>query len=150
MGSAGKIIEFSLSSFFPQKYQKNPQIQSAVRVFNFFHFFFFFVSLLLRLSLFDNSGIIMRKTVKRESEAPGGSGGKREADDEPERLRSVKKEKQRKTGADFVRPDEPPPTQEEEQGISDRRILRSKYLSLQNEINGTISVSYSLFITYVH
>ncbi|KAG7600166.1 Non-structural maintenance of chromosome element 4 C-terminal [Arabidopsis suecica] len=77
----------------------------------------------------------MRKTVKRESEAPGGSGGKREADEEPERLRSVKKEKQRKTGADFVRPDEPPPTQEEEQGISDRRILRSKYLSLQNEIN---------------
>jgi len=70
--------------------------------------------------------------VKRESEA---TGGKREADDEPEKLRSVKKEKQRKTEADSVRPDEPPPPQEEEQGISDRRILRSKYLSLQNEIN---------------
>lgn len=84
--------------------------------------------------------------MKRESEA---TGGKREADDEPEKLRSVKKEKQRKTEADSVRPDEPPPPQEEEQGISDRRILRSKYLSLQNEINGTISVSYSLFLYYV-
>ncbi|XP_010461946.1 PREDICTED: non-structural maintenance of chromosomes element 4 homolog A-like [Camelina sativa] len=79
----------------------------------------------------------MKRTVKREREATGNSGGGREADDEePERLRSVKKEKQRKTGDGSLRIDEPPPTQEEEeQGISDRRILRSQYLALQTKIS---------------
>lgn len=91
----------------------------------------------------------MRRTVKRESAATGVSGGSREADeDEPERLRSVKNEKLRKNGADSERPEEPP-TQEEEQGISDRRILRSQYLALINKISGNIHSRTLLTLLYV-
>lgn len=94
----------------------------------------------------------MRRTVKREREPTGDSGGRQEADDEPERLRSVKKEKQRKNGAASVRIDEPRPTQEEEgeQGISDRRILRSKYLALQNRISGNTLLTLYHLLLYVH
>ncbi|ESQ30363.1 hypothetical protein EUTSA_v10011541mg [Eutrema salsugineum] len=79
----------------------------------------------------------MRRTVKRES-AVAGEGGGRRGVDESGRLRSVKKEKekekQRKSVGGSSQPDEPP-IQEEEQGISDRRILRSQYLALINKIS---------------
>lgn len=82
---------------------------------------------------------IMRRTVKRESVAAGGGSGKREPGDS-EGFRSVKKEKEKEKnkGVDdsSVRIDEPP-TQEEEMGISDRRVLRSQYLALMNKISGT-------------
>ncbi|CAH2036380.1 unnamed protein product [Thlaspi arvense] len=77
----------------------------------------------------------MRRTVKRESRATGEGSGMRDVD-ESERPRSVKKEKekQNKSVAGSPQPNEPP-TQEEEQGISDRRILRSQYLALINKIS---------------
>ncbi|CAH2053192.1 unnamed protein product [Thlaspi arvense] len=75
----------------------------------------------------------MRNSVKREAEATGDRGGRREAD-ESERLKIVKKERQSKSRAVFVRPHEPP-IQEDEQGTADRRALRSQYLSLIHKIN---------------
>lgn len=86
--------------------------------------------------------------MKRESEATGAGSGRRESG-ESERFRSVKKEKEKEKGKEkknknvdgFVRPNEPPPTQEEEQGISDRRVLRSQYLALINKISGTLTHS---------
>ncbi|CAH8330374.1 unnamed protein product [Eruca vesicaria subsp. sativa] len=67
---------------------------------------------------------------KRETEVTGEGSGRRD-------VRSVKKEeKQKNKGvADSVQIEEPLPTQEEEQGISDRRILRSQYLALINKIS---------------
>ncbi|KAG2304908.1 hypothetical protein Bca4012_063941 [Brassica carinata] len=74
------------------------------------------------------------RTVKRESEATGEGSGSRDAD-ESERFRSVKKEKN-KGVATSVRIDEPPSQEEEqEQGVSDRRVLRSQYLALINKIS---------------
>ncbi|KAF8092609.1 hypothetical protein N665_0408s0006 [Sinapis alba] len=76
----------------------------------------------------------MRRKVKRESEASGeGSGGR--DDDESGRLRFVKKEKQKNKAVDDSVPIDEPPTQEEEQGVSDRRILRSQYLALIHKIS---------------
>ncbi|KAJ0242199.1 Non-structural maintenance of chromosomes element 4 A [Hirschfeldia incana] len=79
------------------------------------------------------------RTVKRESEATGEASGSRGAG-ESERFRSVKREKN-KGVATSVRNDEPPPSQaeggeeEHEQGVSDRRVLRSQYLALINKIS---------------
>ncbi|ESQ47805.1 hypothetical protein EUTSA_v10022149mg [Eutrema salsugineum] len=75
----------------------------------------------------------MRSSVKREAEATGARGGRRESD-ESESRKTVKKERQSKSGAGFVRPHEPP-TQEDEHGASDRRALRSQYLALSRKIN---------------
>ncbi|CAN7097593.1 non-structural maintenance of chromosomes element 4 homolog A [Brassica rapa] len=73
------------------------------------------------------------RTVKRESEATsGGRDG-----DESARFRAVKKEKN-KGVASSVRIDEPPSQEaeeEREQGVSDRRVLRSQYLALINKIS---------------
>lgn len=73
--------------------------------------------------------------MKRESEATsGGRDG-----DESARFRAVKKEKN-KGVASSVRIDEPPSQEaeeEREQGVSDRRVLRSQYLALINKISGT-------------
>ncbi|CAN7018963.1 unnamed protein product [Brassica rapa subsp. trilocularis] len=73
------------------------------------------------------------RTVKRESETTGeGRDG-----DESARFRAVKKEKN-KGVASSVRIDEPPSQEEEEereQGVSDRRVLRSQYLALINKIS---------------
>ncbi|KAF8101018.1 hypothetical protein N665_0211s0010 [Sinapis alba] len=75
------------------------------------------------------------RTVKRESEATGEASGSRDAD-EPERFRYVKKEKN-KGVATSVQINEPPShgEDEEEQGVSDRRVLRSQYLALINKIS---------------
>lgn len=71
--------------------------------------------------------------MKRESEATsGGRDG-----DESARFRAVKKEKN-KGVASSVRIDEPPSQEaeeEREQGVSDRRVLRSQYLALINKIS---------------
>ncbi|KAG2328483.1 hypothetical protein Bca4012_037439 [Brassica carinata] len=72
----------------------------------------------------------MRRKVKRESEAPGEGSEGRDVD-ESGRFRFVKKNK----GVDDSVPIDEPPTQEEEQGISDRRILRSQYLALIHKIS---------------
>ncbi|KAG5392126.1 hypothetical protein IGI04_022089 [Brassica rapa subsp. trilocularis] len=72
------------------------------------------------------------RTVKRESEGSGGRDG-----DESARFRAVKKEKN-KGVASSVRIDEPPSQEaeeEREQGVSDRRVLRSQYLALINKIS---------------
>ncbi|KAJ0250352.1 Non-structural maintenance of chromosomes element 4 A [Hirschfeldia incana] len=81
----------------------------------------------------------MRRKVKRESEASGeGSGGRGDVD-ESVRVKSTKKEKPENNNGgiddDSVPIDDEPPTQEQEQGISDRRILRSQYLSLIHKIS---------------
>ncbi|CAN6931011.1 unnamed protein product [Brassica oleracea] len=76
------------------------------------------------------------RTVKRESEATGEGSGGRDGD-ESARFRAVKKEKN-KGVASSVRIDEPPSQEEEEgheQGVSDRRVLRSQYLALINKIS---------------
>lgn len=71
--------------------------------------------------------------MKRESETTGeGRDG-----DESARFRAVKKEKN-KGVASSVRIDEPASQEEEEgheQGVSDRRVLRSQYLALINKIS---------------
>ncbi|CAF2055186.1 hypothetical protein Bca4012_098062 [Brassica carinata] len=76
------------------------------------------------------------RTVKRESEATGEGSGGRDGD-ESARFRAVKKEKN-KGVASSVRIDEPASQEEEEgheQGVSDRRVLRSQYLALINKIS---------------
>lgn len=74
--------------------------------------------------------------MKRESEATGEGSGGRDGD-ESARFRAVKKEKN-KGVASSVRIDEPASQEEEEgheQGVSDRRVLRSQYLALINKIS---------------
>lgn len=80
---------------------------------------------------------IMRRKVKRESEATGEGNGRRDVDE------SAKKEKQKNKGVDDSVPIDEPPTQDEEQGIYERRILRSQYLALIHKISGTYSLSLS-------
>lgn len=72
---------------------------------------------------------------------------KREAD-KSERPKIVKKEKQSKSGADSVRPQEPP-SQEEEQGTADRRALRSQYLTLIHKIKGIVRFFFSTYFGFV-
>uniref|UniRef100_A0A0D3CG54 Non-structural maintenance of chromosomes element 4 n=2 Tax=Brassica TaxID=3705 RepID=A0A0D3CG54_BRAOL len=72
---------------------------------------------------------IMRRKVKRESEATGEGNGRRDVDE------SAKKEKQKNKGVDDSVPIDEPPTQDEEQGIYERRILRSQYLALIHKIS---------------
>ncbi|CAN7105040.1 unnamed protein product [Brassica rapa subsp. narinosa] len=66
----------------------------------------------------------MRRKVKRESEATGEGNGRRHVD-----------ESAKNKGVDDSVPIDEPPTQEEDQGISDRRILRSQYLALIHKIS---------------
>ncbi|KAH0926316.1 hypothetical protein HID58_018572 [Brassica napus] len=66
----------------------------------------------------------MRRKVKRESEATGEGNGRRHVD-----------ESAKNKGVDDSVPTDEPPTQEEEQRISDRRILRSQYLALIHKIS---------------
>ncbi|CAF2097690.1 hypothetical protein BRARA_E01645 [Brassica rapa] len=66
----------------------------------------------------------MRRKVKRESEATGEGNGRRHVD-----------ESAKNKGVDDSVPIDEPPTQEEEQRISDRRILRSQYLALIHKIS---------------
>ncbi|CAF1929400.1 unnamed protein product [Brassica napus] len=78
-----------------------------------------------------------QRKVKRESEATGEGNGRRDVDE------SAKKEKQKNKGVDDSVPIDEPPTQDEEQGIYERRILRSQYLALIHKISGTYSLSLS-------
>ncbi|CAG7875564.1 unnamed protein product [Brassica rapa] len=66
----------------------------------------------------------MRRKVKRESEATGEGNGRRHVD-----------ESAKNKGVDDSVPIDEPPTQEEDQRISDRRILRSQYLALIHKIS---------------
>ncbi|CAN6998000.1 hypothetical protein IGI04_019072 [Brassica rapa subsp. trilocularis] len=66
----------------------------------------------------------MRRKVKRESEATGEGNGRRHVD-----------ESAKNKGVDDSVPIDEPPTQEDDQGISDRRILRSQYLALIHKIS---------------
>ncbi|KAF2557977.1 hypothetical protein F2Q68_00015999 [Brassica cretica] len=68
----------------------------------------------------------MRRKVKRESEATGEGNGRRDVDESA---------KQKNKGVDDSVPIDEPPTQEEEQGIYERRILRSQYLVLIHKIS---------------
>lgn len=68
--------------------------------------------------------------MKRESEATGEGNGRRHVD-----------ESAKNKGVDDSVPIDEPPTQEEDQGISDRRILRSQYLALIHKISGTYTLS---------
>ncbi|XP_022558241.2 non-structural maintenance of chromosomes element 4 homolog A-like, partial [Brassica napus] len=70
-----------------------------------------------------------QRKVKRESEATGEGNGRRDVDE------SAKKEKQKNKGVDDSVPIDEPPTQDEEQGIYERRILRSQYLALIHKIS---------------
>ncbi|KAL1197372.1 Non-structural maintenance of chromosomes element 4-like protein [Cardamine amara subsp. amara] len=76
----------------------------------------------------------MKSSVKREAAATGDRGGRREADDEWKKPKIVKKEKQSKSGIGSERSQEPPIQEEEEQGIADRRAIRSQYLTLIHKI----------------
>ncbi|XP_010509292.1 PREDICTED: non-structural maintenance of chromosomes element 4 homolog B-like [Camelina sativa] len=80
----------------------------------------------------------MRNSVKREAESTGDRSRRREADEpssSAERPKIVKKEKQNKSVTSSVPRSQEPPIQEgEEQGIDDRRAIRSQYLALTHEI----------------
>lgn len=77
--------------------------------------------------------------MKRESEATGEASGSRDAG-ESERFRSVKREKNKGVATTSVRIASQPTQggeeeEEHEQGVSDRRVLRSQYLALINKIS---------------
>ncbi|EOA32460.1 hypothetical protein CARUB_v10015737mg [Capsella rubella] len=75
----------------------------------------------------------MRNSVKREAESTRDRSRGREADDSsPERPKIVKKEKQSKVV--IAGSQEPPIQKEDDQGIADRRALRSQYLTLNHKI----------------
>ncbi|VYS58058.1 unnamed protein product [Arabidopsis thaliana] len=76
----------------------------------------------------------MRNSVKWETELTGDRSRRREADESSETPKIVKKEKRSKTVIASLRPQQPPIQEEEEQGIADRRAIRSQYLALTHKI----------------
>lgn len=87
----------------------------------------------------------MRNSVKREAESTRDRSRRREAGESSERPKIVKKEKQSKTVIASLRPQEPPIQEEDEQGIADRRAIRSQYLALTHQIKGIVA-SYVFFL----
>lgn len=76
--------------------------------------------------------------MKWETELTGDRSRRREADESSETPKIVKKEKRSKTVIASLRPQQPPIQEEEEQGIADRRAIRSQYLALTHKIKGYI------------